>query len=124
MLQKEVIERIVAKPKTKDYGRLSVLIQCLCDAKKLFNVSAGNFFPKPNVESAIIQIKPKNHNIDNIKYEKIKELCTLIFANKRKTIHKALKLFKDLNLLESQKIITTNTRAEELSVNDIIQLVK
>jgi 16S rRNA (adenine1518-N6/adenine1519-N6)-dimethyltransferase len=58
MLQKEVVDRMVARPSTADYGRLSVMLQVRFSMKKLFNVSAGAFRPPPKVESAVVRLVP------------------------------------------------------------------
>ena len=59
MFQKEVAERLAAKPGGKDYGRLSVLCQWRCDAKKLFDVNRSAFTPAPKVTSSIVQLLPR-----------------------------------------------------------------
>jgi len=58
MLQREVVERMVAAPSTPAYGRLSVALQARFSMKKLFNVSKGAFRPPPKVESAVIRLEP------------------------------------------------------------------
>jgi 16S rRNA (adenine1518-N6/adenine1519-N6)-dimethyltransferase len=58
MLQKEVVERLTARPGGHDYGRLSVMVQSRCDAEKLFTVGRGVFTPPPNVESAFVRLVP------------------------------------------------------------------
>lgn len=60
MFQKEVVERIVAEPCTKDYGRLSVISQILCDLEWHFDLKPEAFFPPPKVTSSVITLKPKN----------------------------------------------------------------
>ena len=59
MLQKEVADRITAQVSTQSYGRLSVLVQFVCDYELLFNVDPESFFPVPKVTSSMIQLKPK-----------------------------------------------------------------
>ena len=59
MFQKEVAERIIAKPGSKKYGRLSILIGLMANAKIIMNIPAASFKPTPKVDSAIVQIKPK-----------------------------------------------------------------
>ena len=58
MLQREVVERIVARHSTPEYGRLSVALQTRFRAEKLFRVPAGAFRPPPKVESALIRLVP------------------------------------------------------------------
>ena len=59
MFQKEVADRILAKPYTKEYGRLSILSNWRLEIKKHFDVSKNCFFPNPNVDSTILSFKPK-----------------------------------------------------------------
>ena len=59
MFQKEVAERITAKPGSKKYGRLSILIGLMADAKIVMSIPSTAFKPQPKVDSAIVQIKPK-----------------------------------------------------------------
>ena len=64
MLQREVVERMVAAPSTPAYGRLSVALQARFRMKKLFNVSKGAFRPPPKVESAVIRLEPLSTIMD------------------------------------------------------------
>jgi len=85
MLQLEVVERMVAQPSTKEYGRLSVALQARFKMKKLFNVSKGAFNPPPKVESAIVRLEPlpKILNVDE-------DLLRKAFSARRKTLRNAL----------------------------------
>ena len=65
MFQKEVADRIVAKPKTKDFGRLSVLCNWRLEIKKHFDVSKNCFSPKPKINSTVLSFKPKKNNLFN-----------------------------------------------------------
>src|SRR5690606_34290038 len=59
MFQKEVAQRIVAKPSSKSYGRLSIISQWLCDCKIAFDVPAAAFTPPPKVTSSIVRFVPR-----------------------------------------------------------------
>ncbi len=83
MFQREVAERIVAKPGDKQYGRLSVLTSLVADAKILFNVPNTAFFPAPKVQSAVVQIIPKRADVDLAKVEKI---TAKLFGQRRKML--------------------------------------
>jgi len=89
MLQKEVVDRMVAKPSTPDYGRLSVMLQVRFAMKKLFNVSPGAFRPPPNVESAVVRLVPLQEALscDAALFEKIVREA---FSARRKTLRNAL----------------------------------
>ena len=85
MLQREVVERMVAAPSTPEYGRLSVALQARFRMKKLFHVSKGAFRPPPKVESAVVRLEP---------LEKIlfidEQLLRQAFSARRKTLRNAL----------------------------------
>ena len=85
MLQLEVVERMVAQPSTKAYGRLSVALQARFRMKKLFNVSKGAFNPPPKVESAIVRLEPLPRIL------KVDEdLLRRAFSARRKKLNNAL----------------------------------
>ena len=85
MLQKEVVERIVATPGTKTYGRLSVVIQAFFDTELMFIVPRESFNPQPKIESAILYLKIKSTPlVQNIK--PLEEIVKLAFSQRRKTL--------------------------------------
>ena len=114
MLQKEVVERIVSKPRTKDYSRLSVLCQSFYECQKLFDVSKGSFIPEPGVVSSVVILKRKNISLDA---KKLGMLTERLFQNRRKILKNAL---LSLNI---QREDLHNKRAEELTVEDFINLL-
>jgi len=85
MLQREVVERMVAAPSTPDYGRLSVALQARFRMKKLFNVSKGAFRPPPKVESALVRLEPLPRVL-----EIDEDLLRKAFSARRKTLRNAL----------------------------------
>jgi len=117
MFQKEVANRIIAKPNTKDFSRLTVLTNWRLEVKKHFDVSKNSFFPKPKVDSTILSFKPKKNNLYNLENPKnLEKITQILFSNRRKMINKNLrKIFKE-NLFLLKKInIDLNKRPEELS---------
>lgn len=128
MMQKEVALRITGKPSTKDYNSLSVLIQYFTEAKLLFNVSPNCFYPAPEVESSVIEVKRKE-KITNpaINLEFFLKFNRNIFAQRRKTLMNNLQnsykiekqIFIDaLNELQ----LPLTVRAENLTVDQIVNL--
>lgn len=128
MMQKEVALRITGKPSTKDYNSLSVLIQYFTEAKLLFNVSPNCFYPAPEVESSVIEVKRKE-KISNpaINLEFFLKFNRNIFAQRRKTLMNNLQnsykiekqIFIDaLNELQ----LPLTVRAENLTVDQIVNL--
>ncbi|MGH8692331.1 MAG: 16S rRNA (adenine(1518)-N(6)/adenine(1519)-N(6))-dimethyltransferase RsmA [Burkholderiales bacterium] len=85
MLQREVVERMVARPSTPAYGRLSVSLQARFRMKKLFNVSRGAFRPPPKVESALVRMQPLDWQLPVDE-----ELLRKAFSARRKTLRNAL----------------------------------
>lgn len=128
MVQKEVADRFLGKPRSKDYNALSVAMQFRMDVKKLFDVPSSAFYPAPKVRSTVIKLT--RHSIystddDKFFYKIVKQA----FTNRRKTLLNNLLCFGDIRL--SKEIWTTilleggftqTTRAEELSVGDFIKL--
>lgn len=118
MLQREVVERIVSKPNTKVYGRLSVMMQTFFDTELLFLVPPESFDPAPKIESAIIFLKPKkNVSID---FQNLEKVVRMAFSQRRKMLRNTLKpILNNLNTT-----IDLNQRAEMLSIEDFAQLTK
>lgn len=122
MLQKEVVDRITAKPGIKAYGRLSVMIQYACETEYLFTVGPENFTPPPKVESAIVRLLPykqKPFIADNEKA--FADLVKQAFSQKRKTLRNTLKGTLNAEQIESCGINPT-ARAETLSVEKFVEL--
>jgi 16S rRNA (adenine1518-N6/adenine1519-N6)-dimethyltransferase len=122
MFQKEVAERIVAKPGGKIYGRLSVLCQYTCECKILFTVPASAFVPPPKVDSAIIRLTPKKEPLP-ISVVELERTTALAFGQRRKMLRG---IFKDtLNDEDFKKIgVSPQARAEELSVVQHVKLAE
>ncbi|MGC9077283.1 MAG: 16S rRNA (adenine(1518)-N(6)/adenine(1519)-N(6))-dimethyltransferase RsmA [Candidatus Kapaibacteriota bacterium] len=127
MVQREVANRIVAIPGTKDFSILSVLIQTFANARKLFDVSPRCFFPAPKVFSSVISIEFKNEFLSDERYPIFKEIVKLAFNQRRKMISNSL--FKRLGLNvdtcgnDPNLSFFVSKRAEELSFNDFLHLV-
>ena len=118
MLQKEVVERIVAPPGTKTYGRLSVVIQAFFDTELMFIVPKESFNPQPKIESAILYLKTKSRPlVQDIK--PLEEIVKLAFSQRRKTLKNCLKSVLD----QSQTDIDLSQRAEMLSLDNFVTLM-
>lgn len=122
MLQLEMVDRIVAVPNNKTYGRLSVMLQQYYDCDKLFKVPSGAFTPVPKVDSAIIRLTP--HHSDDSKLvdrERFEEIVKMAFSMRRKTLRNNLKKMLNVQQMEAVGIDST-LRAENLSVEDFERL--
>lgn len=122
MVQLEVAERIIAKPKSKEYGILSVITQTYSTPKLLFKVPPQCFFPKPKVYSGMLHFDFTNSFNDKIMNHNLyRKLVRTTFAKRRKILKNSLKDI-DENLDLNKFDIYLNKRPEELSVSDFIDL--
>ncbi len=92
MLQKEVVERMTARPKTNDYGRLSVMLQYFFEMETLIDVPPESFDPAPKVDSAVVRMITVKHRIGEAQdFDHFAKLVKQAFAQRRKTIRNNLK---------------------------------
>jgi 16S rRNA (adenine1518-N6/adenine1519-N6)-dimethyltransferase len=120
MLQKEVVDRMVAAHSTPDYGRLSVMLQVRFAMKKLFNVAPGAFRPPPKVESAVVRLVPLKEKLqcDEPLFEKIVREA---FSARRKTLRNALPLTpRDYEALG----IDSRLRPENLAPLEFVRIAR
>jgi 16S rRNA (adenine1518-N6/adenine1519-N6)-dimethyltransferase len=122
MLQKEVVERMAARPGNKIYGRLTVMLQAYCDVKMLFPIGPGAFQPAPRVESAFVRLIPfKTPLIAQHQQQFFAQVVTRAFSQRRKTLRNTLKKIVEPEIMEHCGI-DPGTRAEQLSVKEFICL--
>jgi 16S rRNA (adenine1518-N6/adenine1519-N6)-dimethyltransferase len=122
MLQKEVADRVCAKPNTKTFGRLSVAIQARCKIQKLFEIKPNSFYPKPKVTSTLIRLIP-NKKLEDSLANQLNYLLQLAFSKRRKKVSNALKTLFELR--DFQRLsIDPEKRPENLTVDDYINLSK
>jgi len=118
MLQKEVVDRIVAPPGNKTYGRLSVMMQAFYEVELMFVVPKESFEPQPKIESAILYLKTRE--LPLVKNSKpLEEIVKLAFSQRRKTLKNCLKSV----LNQSQTEIDLSQRAEMLSTENFVTLM-
>jgi len=124
MLQKEVVERLAAKPDNKDYGRLSIMVQYHCQVDYLFTVKPGSFTPVPRVDSAIVRLIPwPQPPVTVSNYQNFSLLVKQAFAMRRKTLRNNLKEILDSTTIEALGI-DPGRRAETLSLEEFAQLAE
>ena len=121
MLQKEVVERMIARPGTKDYGRLSVMLQYRFDIEMLLSIPANAFNPKPKVESAIVRMRPRCIQPSAIDESHLSNLVKIAFSHRRKTLKNNLQGMVDQSIFSLAQI-DSGLRAENLSVIDYVRL--
>ena len=122
MLQKEVVDRMVAEPDTEAYGRLSVMLQYRFAMERLFDVPPNAFTPPPKVDSAIVHMVPlpadRRRARDDVRFA---ALVTAGFGQRRKTLSNTLKPFMTAGQISALDI-DPKRRGETLSVSDYIAL--
>jgi len=117
MFQREVAERIVAKPDTEHYGRLSVLAQWRTTAKILFDVSRSAFVPPPSVTSSIVRLERLAEPVAPARLADLERVTQAAFGQRRKMLRQSLKsLAPDTEALIRSAGIDPTQRAENLSV--------
>lgn len=123
MFQAEVADRLVAKPRTKAYGRLSVITQFCCDVTRVMKIPAKAFTPPPKVDSAVVHLTPRRDRPADIKLEDLEKVTAAAFGQRRKMLRSSLKPLGGEELLARAKI-DPQKRAEELSLADFENLVR
>ena len=123
MFQKELAERLIAKPGSKEYGRLSILTQWRSDPRIILRLSSKEFFPRPKVDSAVVQIRRLKEPRFPAKSTVLTKLVAKAFNQRRKMLRTSLKghIPNVIEALELANISPTN-RAEDLSVEQYCNL--
>jgi 16S rRNA (adenine1518-N6/adenine1519-N6)-dimethyltransferase len=125
MFQKEVAERIVATHGNKDYGRLSVLAQWLCDCRYDFELPPEAFSPPPKVTSAVITLTPRAKPLVDVGKDALEQVVAAAFGQRRKMLRSALKALRiSPDLLLEEAGIDGSLRAEQLDVMTLCHLAK
>ncbi|MEM7780638.1 MAG: 16S rRNA (adenine(1518)-N(6)/adenine(1519)-N(6))-dimethyltransferase RsmA [Pseudomonadota bacterium] len=123
MFQREVAERIVARPGTSAYGRLAVLAQWRAEAKLAMKVHRSAFTPPPKVMSAIVHVTPSEAP-EGVSSRILERVTETAFGQRRKMLRQSLKSLPGaLEALEKVGIDTTR-RAETLNVNEFVSLAR
>lgn len=121
MFQKEVADRVAAKPNSKAYGILTVLVQAYYDVEYLFTVGPKNFNPPPKVQSAVIRLHRKK-DFQNLGCDesRLKAIVKTSFGMRRKMLRNSMKQFLPKNVIFEDEFF--QQRPENLSVQDFIDL--
>ncbi len=126
MFQKEVADRIVAVPRTKDYGRLSVIAQWICHAEKKFDLPPSAFTPPPKVTSSIVHLYARTRH-DTVSFKTMERLTAAAFGQRRKMLRQSLKSL-GMNIpvedfLRNAQVAET-ARAEEIDIAGFIRMAE
>jgi 16S rRNA (adenine1518-N6/adenine1519-N6)-dimethyltransferase len=122
MLQKEVVDRLAAAPGSRQYGRLSVMVQYRCQVTPLFTIGPGAFQPPPRVESAFVRLEPYRELPIAARNDAVLEvLVQQAFAQRRKTLRNALRAMLGEHDIRSAGV-DPSTRAEMLGLKEFTAL--
>ncbi len=119
MFQREVADRLVAQPRTKAYGRLSILAQRIADTRRDFNVSRDAFTPPPKVMSTVVTLTPRGVPITAGEFSALEAVTAAAFGQRRKMLRSSLAV---LDIDPASIGIDATRRAEELSVEEFCAL--
>jgi 16S rRNA (adenine1518-N6/adenine1519-N6)-dimethyltransferase len=126
MFQKEVALRLAALPRAKDYGRLSVLTQWLCEVRLVFDVPAQAFVPSPKVTSTVVRLTPRAAPLAPCRKEDLERVTAAAFGQRRKMLRQSLKSLGESDALAALAAagVPPTARAEELSVAEFCALAR
>ena len=123
MFQREVADRIVAAPGSKDYGRLSILSQWRANAKIVLNVHRSAFVPPPKVMSAVVHIVPKDMP-EGVNPAVLERLTEAAFGQRRKMLRSSLKELPGALEALDKLGIDSARRAETVSVDEFVNIAR
>jgi 16S rRNA (adenine1518-N6/adenine1519-N6)-dimethyltransferase len=118
LMQKEVAERLVATPGTRDYGFLTVQTALLADTKYLFDVKPGSFSPPPKVDSAVVLLTPRQQSVS----DDLIRFAGHCFSHKRKTLRNNLAGIYGKDLIEAWP--EASLRAEQIPIGQFVEMWK
>jgi 16S rRNA (adenine1518-N6/adenine1519-N6)-dimethyltransferase len=124
MVQKEVADRFVAKPSTKDYNALSIIVQTLYEVKNVMNVPKGVFLPRPNVDSAVVRFVRRNI-LPIEDPDRFFKLVKTSFTQRRKTLANNLKELGNQEKIQAAILkagLSESVRAEALTLAEFVKL--
>lgn len=123
MMQKEVADRLLAKPNTKEYSALSIIVSYLYDVKKMMDAKKQVFYPSPNVDSIVVSLFPKSKDETIDDQDKFFEVIKACFKYRRKTLNNNLKeLIGENTKTVLENLGFENKRAEDLTLEDFKRL--
>lgn len=121
MVQKEIADRLLAAPRSSNYGRLSVIAQWLCEVRREFNVDRNAFTPPPKVMSTVITLTPRPTPLAPASWRALEQVTAAAFGQRRKMLRQSLKA---LGIDPRTVGVEPTRRAEELSIEAFCALAR
>jgi 16S rRNA (adenine1518-N6/adenine1519-N6)-dimethyltransferase len=128
MVQKEMADRILAKPATKEYGALGVMVRTYCDVKKILDVGAGSFVPAPKIDSTVLKLLPLANaepRVPIANHPHYSKVVHTAFGQRRKTLRNALRAVwpdEEIDAALGSTKIDGVRRGETLDISEFGQL--
>jgi 16S rRNA (adenine1518-N6/adenine1519-N6)-dimethyltransferase len=123
MLQREVAERMAAPAGSRNYGRLSVMVQRRCSVRPILELGPDSFWPPPKVDSSVVELVPHGQALDESFEQHLADTVRQAFSARRKTIANALRGHIPASVF-ARAGIDPSARAEQLSVADFVHLAE
>ena len=125
MFQKEVADRIISKPNTSNYGRLSILSSWKLDIKKIIDIKPESFLPKPKIDSSLLIFTPKKKFFELNQSKNLEMITRVFFNQRRKMIKKPFnQIFKNSQEISKKFNIDLNLRPQNLEPEIYYKLAK
>ena len=124
MFQKEVAERILANVNSKDYSRITILSKWKFDIKKITDVKPNSFFPKPKVNSTVLEFIPKKNSHQIKDPKNLEKITKVFFSQRRKMIKKPINiLFKNFQFNYEKFNVKPSDRPQNIDVSKYLKIV-
>lgn len=128
MVQREVGERLAAKPGSKTYGAVSVLVAYHCETRILGRVPSTVFWPRPKVESVLVNLSRRPPTVD-VDYDQLMRVVRASFAQRRKTVRNCIAAILDLPVADvtvalTESEVDPDSRAESLGLQEFARIAK
>jgi 16S rRNA (adenine1518-N6/adenine1519-N6)-dimethyltransferase len=125
MFQREVARRLVAEPRSKDYGRLAVAVQWRCSARPCFDIAARAFVPAPKVAATVVRLTPRRAPLYPARADLLMQVTQAAFGQRRKALRNALQsLPVDAGALLERAGIDPGLRAEAVDIEGFCALAR
>lgn len=125
MFQKEVAERLLARPGTAAYGRLGVLVQACCRVERLFDLPPGAFHPPPRVAAGVVRLVPREDRPEPELRRRLERITRAAFGRRRKMLRSSLRpLGADIDAWLGAAGVSPTARAEEVEVETWLVLAR
>ena len=124
MFQKEVADRILANVDSKEYSRITILSKWKFDIKKVTDVKPNSFFPKPNINSTVLEFTPKKKIYEIKDSKNLEKITKIFFSQRRKMIKKPINiLFKKSKFSYEKFGLNPSDRPQNIDVNKYLKIV-